>query len=377
MRQRRASGFTLVELLVVIAIIGILIALLLPALQIAREAARRAQCINNVKQITLACHTFASTHKAFPAGVPICQTKPYWAGQLGTQAGSGNAIWCAGPNWAMNILTYLEQPQLDKYVQKCMQTEWNACDDCEHVEGQVGRVTPSAYLCPSAEVATQLVNDGGTLRLEMLSKGNYVANFGRKTYASFLLPEDAGAFQPEPNNGMKERWFTNEQGEGTAGTVGNGLNALPKMGYNCGRKTSTFKDGLSNTLFISEILTYDAPTLGAGDGRGMWTSPAMGASTFSAMFGPNNAGLDVMAVCNYPSGGRGSSEYNGDPLFCKRPGNLGGANSWAAPRSRHSGGVVVSFADGSVGFKADAIDLLVWQALSTRAGHEAKAASHE
>jgi prepilin-type N-terminal cleavage/methylation domain-containing protein len=375
MRRRRASGFTLVELLVVIAIIGILIALLLPALQIAREAARRAQCINNVKQITLGCHTFMGTHKSFPPGVPICMTKDNWTGQFGTQAGAKQGIWCAGPNWASNVLPYIEQQAIFRSLEKCMLTEWNACDDCEHMDGQVGRVTPPPYLCPSAEVAQQLVQGTDGLALELLSKGNYVANFGKRTYSSFLIPEEAGAFQPEPNMAMKDFWFNGEQGEGSAGKTGKATTTT-KMGFGIGRRPNHFKDGLSNTLFISEILGYDAPSLGNKDVRGVWTSPAIGASSFTAMFGPNNQGLDVFGGCAYPSGGRSGADYNGDIFFCKKNGLLG-QNSWCAPRSRHMGGVVCSLADGSVGFKNDNIDLLVWQALSTRSGKEPISGTNE
>jgi prepilin-type N-terminal cleavage/methylation domain-containing protein/prepilin-type processing-associated H-X9-DG protein len=380
MRRRGASGFTLVELLVVIAIIGILIALLLPALQIAREAARRAQCINNVKQISLGCHTFMATHKSFPAGVPICSIKSQWPAQFGTQAGPQQGIWCAGPNWASNVLPYVEQQAIYKNLEKCMITEWNACDDCEHVEGQVGRVTPSAYHCPSSEVASQLLNDGSAICLEMLSKGNYVANFGKRTYASFQIPEEAGAFQPEPNMAMKAIWRTSEQSEASADDTGQST-TLAKMGFGTGRKPNHFKDGLSNTLFISEILPYDGPTPpgatygGAKDIRGVWTSPAMGATAFSAMNTPNNLGLDVFGGCGYPPPGRGTENLN-DPYFCRKN-TMRAENSHCAPRSRHTGGVVCSFADGSVGFKNDNINLDVWQALSTRSGKEPTSGTHE
>jgi prepilin-type processing-associated H-X9-DG protein len=278
------------------------------------------------------------------------------------------------------VLPYIEQQAMYKSLEKCMMTEWNACDDCEHMEGQVGRTTPVAYFCPSSEIAQQLVdNSNGALCLELLSKGNYVANFGKRTYSSFMIAEEAGAFQPEANLAMKDFWMASEQGEGSAGGTGKATQ-LTKMGFGTGRKPSHFKDGLSNTLFVSEIVPYDGAKSGSGGGswdlRGVWTSPAMGASSFSAMNTPNNLGLDVFGGCGYPPPGRGT-ENLADPFFCRRETTLLGINSHCAPRSRHSGGVVCSFADGSVGFKNDNINLAVWQALSTRSGKEPTSGTHE
>src|ERR1700756_4772452 len=111
MIRSRARGFTLIELLVVIAIIAILIALLLPAVQAAREAGRRAQCVNNLKQLALGLHNFESANGTFPKGL----NEPYVNGLTYKQATDqlvSDQTEPFGPNWAVMILPYLEQPAL-------------------------------------------------------------------------------------------------------------------------------------------------------------------------------------------------------------------------------------------------------------------------
>ena len=109
--SRHRQGFTLIELLVVIAIIAVLIALLLPAVQSAREAARRAQCVNNVKQLLLGLHNFESANQTFPKGV----NEPYLNGlnyNTGSDALGSDFSEPFGPNWAIMILPYIEQATL-------------------------------------------------------------------------------------------------------------------------------------------------------------------------------------------------------------------------------------------------------------------------
>ena len=134
--HRFRRGFTLVELLVVIAIIGILIALLLPAVQAAREAARRSQCTNNLKQIGLALHNYHDTHGVFPPGHMI------WNNNL--PAGYGLTGSMRNMGWQLHLLPFIEQgPLFDKF-------DFNVSVPINHLINMPSYITwINSYLCPS------------------------------------------------------------------------------------------------------------------------------------------------------------------------------------------------------------------------------------
>jgi prepilin-type N-terminal cleavage/methylation domain-containing protein/prepilin-type processing-associated H-X9-DG protein len=187
--KRRSGGFTLIELLVVIAIIGVLIALLLPAVQAAREAARRAQCTNNLKQIGLAMHSYHATHEAFPPG--------YITGTETTKPNSPES----GPGWAWGVmlLTNLEQS-----------TAYNAVNFSQPITGPASRtvrtISLSVFLCPSSVGGSGpviLKDAGGTTLVTDLSPGQYVGSAGQLEVEEFPASNN-GMFYRNSRNGIRD-----------------------------------------------------------------------------------------------------------------------------------------------------------------------------
>jgi hypothetical protein len=324
---------------VVIAIIVILVAKLLPAVQAAREAARRMQCTNNLKQIALAVHNNENATKSFPPGLPSCTKDTTKTG--GTQ----NGAYCQGPNWLSALLPQIEQVAMYDAIIACITNEPSACDDCEHTVMNVGRGVPVSYTCPSAEDTRKLVSD---YTLESLAKGNYAANFGNDTYMSYLDNNKAGAFGVV----MVQGWEGVTQSEGHASMKG-----VWKAGNGQGTSIGDIKDGTSNTVLASEVVAYESSV----DIRGAWVANSIGSSTYTHRNGPNSTVNDHIAICD-------ESIPAGNLLKCTE--NRSDGNVWASARSRHGGGVVAARCDGSVTFYSDSIDLILWRALATRAGAE-------
>jgi hypothetical protein len=266
----------------------------------------------------------------------------------------------------MNILGEMEEPRMYQFVLECMRTQWNACDDCEHEPGNVGQTTPPFMICPSAPVMTNW-HVSGSSNHERNAKGNYAACWGAGNYLSFrgdpvvagLTKRDtnpAGMFGINMIQNWRERVGAN-QSEGD-----NKQKGKWKMGLGMGTKPGDIADGMSKTMAISEVLGWDTEE----DIRGVWTTPASGGATFTAMFQPNAAGSqeaqDHIIACER----RQIAETH--PMRC-RP-NRDDGTTYASARSAHTGGVVVGFADTGTKFVPDNIELVIWRSQSTRAGGE-------
>ncbi|WP_336520299.1 DUF1559 domain-containing protein [Planctellipticum variicoloris] len=322
---RWSRGFTLIELLVVIAIIAILIALLLPAVQQAREAARRTECRNKLKQLGLAMHNYHDAFNQFPPGV---------INALGEDPngrnGGGGAGMCG--NWMVLMLPYMDQAANYAGYTKIMQERPEAVDWFGNgtYTGQginIGRDRLPLTNCPTHPDMGELLSNG--TNMEHLSRGNYVACFGKGGYG---------------------RTYTNSPATGGV------------FGINSKFSTRDITDGTSNTLAISELKFRQPSGTGpsTADTRGTWSYGVMGASIFSTKTGPNSATPDGVWGCrSFPSEG----------MPCVQVGSPYTEMSSAA-RSYHTGGVQGCMTDGSVRFFSENIDLTLWQGLGTRGGGE-------
>ncbi len=215
--RRSRNGFTLIELLVVIAIIAVLIALLLPAVQQAREAARRSQCINNLKQLGLALHSYHDTMNVFPPG---------W---LGVQGGVSHMDGPSGFAWGSHILPYLDQAPLYSRI--------NFNLSCTDASNAVARQTVLAtFRCPSdPSTDTWTIGQQGNPSniLATLPTANYVGSFGTLGF------ENICASPPFP----------------AAQCVSNGM-----FFHNSSTRMRDVVDGMSNTVFLGEHRTNNATT---------------------------------------------------------------------------------------------------------------------
>lgn len=340
----RRGGFTLVELLAVIAIIGLLIALLLPAVQAARATARRVTCSNNLKQVGLAMHSHHQSLRVFPAAQALYLSYEWQYSPLQPTSYAGQRD---RRSWFQPLLPFVEQQQLADIV-----SAWAGQPDfgMYSMALSAARQQVPTFMCPDDPNAgknrTFTGNNGGSQTPSFPPEqsqgfhGNYVTCAGSGTFGdtTALSPP---ALLSTPNNGSQVNGMFRA--------------ALPVS-------AAAVFDGLSNTLMLSEVLVVpDTGTGGVEDFRGRyWNTLGMYAS-FSTGQPPNTS---VGDNCVW-----GCIDISGAP--CQ-------AQSFVAAvvyaRSRHSGGVCATLGDGSTRFISDSIDLGAYRALGSRNGREVQAA---
>ncbi|MDO5554879.1 MAG: DUF1559 domain-containing protein [Planctomycetia bacterium] len=332
---KRVLAFTLVELLVVIAIIGILIALLLPAVQAAREAARRMQCTNNLKQIGLALHNYHDVNNAFPALVSVVTNQ--WEHPTAGPEGNG---WARIQYWAapMALLPYVEQSTLADAIIQGIKLDQKPYGDDTVVDGSGNLLEPwatvdkawvSSYLCPSdGQGGAQLNSTYYSYKVKQF-KTNYLPFVGCNNNIHM-------AWELTKNAGFKYYW--------------KGAFIVARW-----RTMADFLDGLSNTSMYGEYLTGRDEEHYRGY---PWTvRPGMQYIFVSPQ--PNTPVGDYVPTWKHFCG-------DGDNLpELKLPCQAIDDNNThnAASRSRHPGGVNVVKGDGSVSFCSDTIDNMAWKHL--------------
>jgi len=331
MPKRPLRGFTLIELLVVIAIIAVLIGLLLPAVQAAREAARRSQCVNNLKQLGLAMHNYESTNGSLPPGIKGC---------------------CWG-TWLIFVMPGMEQQSLYNAWNMVGNGANPAASEGEFRYSGVRNITVSStrvnsFMCPSDGSGTSTTGIGQTINGVVMrtTSQNYALNFGNLHTvqpATFDFGGTTYNFGGAP--------FTDLLGPGA------GMNNQRVVTF------AGISDGLSNTLGAAEVL------VGTGKGgqyaanqdlRGFswWGS----AASFTGWQPPNSPLPDITeatSYCVYPN--------PANPPCLGPTATLPKLNT---ARSRHSGGVNCLMLDGSVKFIKNTISPITYRAISTTRGGE-------
>lgn len=327
---RIRKAFTLVELLVVIAIIGILMALLLPAVQAAREAARRISCTNNLKQLGLALHNYHAAMNCFPG--------------LGTTTATSFSA-------QAKLLPFVEQQNLQKLVdfKQPLYLGSSHSQTLNPVQAEAARTSLSLFRCPSDSAEALYEEKAG----QWLAGGNYMVCGGSGTGTNYDLRY--------PSDGM--------------------------FYYGSARGFREMTDGSSNTLVLAESLLgprvqVSGPLPSPRDAQrliGFFSaSPNSNGPGLAGIVNPDLASLAASSTTWYAN--RGFGWIVGKPLATTFSAYLApnspvpnmnsmGIGFYAA-RSDHPGGVNVTLGDGSVRFVSDTVKLEIWRALGSSSGGE-------
>jgi len=347
--QPRSSGFTLIELLVVIAIIAILIALLLPAVQSAREAARRTQCVDNLKQIGLALHNYESSVGSFPiSGQGSLYTIPI-----------PDTMYVDGTGIHARILPFIEQAPT-----------FNAINfdfpDYNHISGTnytAFSTVESTFICPDAQRQPQggrdSKGDPNAAPFENAGPGYGVNDYAAVTYVDIDPQGRSGQVGSTPITPYRNR-----------------ASRVDGLLHHPATKIAEVTDGLSNTIMVIEDAGRDARYV--SERPESYVSPLepdvarpvpQGQRRAWRWGEPNGAGIGVSGILN--------NKWR--PMYAQRPypqpgdaafGTTNQAGGNQEPFSYHPGGVNAAFGDGSVRFLKDSLNILVLRKIVTYNGGE-------
>lgn len=385
-------GFTLIELLVVVAIIGVLIALLLPAVQQAREAARRTQCVNNLKQIGLAIHNYASTYRnMFPPARMEGSKK----------GGDNNDFWRGVISVHAHILPYMDASQkFDLFNFELSRTRTFDAAAGWRWANVTAIVAPmKAFVCPSESNPSPTIDpysSGEDAYVALygtdpgLPGNNYRYNMGATTCSGIAWSDQGGFLEPHTSNCRTELRgpFGGGDGASSMKSIVDGLSqtvafservfgdmssdAAVAAAYAAGKD-------VSRNAYVYSAISSNNPALtsaamqtecervhtagdvaclvinyGFSDDSGYLYGTYI-TTMYNHMWTPNSQFLDCYAPDTWPDGSR--------------------VRTITTARSFHGGGVNVLMCDGAVKFASDSIDLGVWRSAATKNGNEAEGSS--
>jgi prepilin-type N-terminal cleavage/methylation domain-containing protein/prepilin-type processing-associated H-X9-DG protein len=349
------SGFTLVELLVVIAIIGVLVALLLPAVQAAREAARRVQCTNNLKQVSLALITYADAKGTLPAATQFRPGKAASSGVFPPPPDNG-----PGGTWVLEILPFIEY--------QALYARFDRTKPCNHVDNFPVLGTSLPFLiCPSdgdapagGVYAAGIKVDGGGINPPGARQMGlwYPVSSGPTHFDA--CPFCPNVSPPTPNFCCQGRYF----GSGAVAIANDPIGPIgtpaPTFAglfgrYEKGLKLKEAADGLTNVILAGEQISGHCRYTCAHCPNFPISATNIPLNTFLRHTdGPISAGTAVV-----------SAGFSSDP-------ELGGYAQACGYKSRHPGGAHFSMADASVHFVNEAIDFDVYNLLGARSSGQTK-----
>lgn len=343
----RRNAFTLIELLVVIAVVGILMALLLPAVQQVMEAARRGQCLSNLKQLGIAIKSYHTTHDIYPPAYITGNTRQQGS-DFGVSYPDGNGNGPSGFGWGALLLSHLEQ--------QATYDQFNFEAPCwAPVNSTAARSKISVFLCPSASGG-----EGGFL----VTKGEGNAWNPTQSATPFSSPIFFSHSHYVTNAGRHQPWGRVTQFEDfnvpEPIVAANGENLMAHMEgpfyRNSNVKDRDVTDGLSHTIFLGEH------TSKLSDKTWVGVVPFSASCPKPGFFSECNSGGNLVGVHSGPD------MHDHPQVIIHAPNNVFGHTD--EMYSEHVGGGNVLMGDGSVRFIEEGIDPFVFTALSTRADGE-------